>query len=64
MVGFNLLNQTAREYSPARPPAKMISAYLIMFAIRRALSQSRAKLKTTIQSLVDSGEVHPQRHRS
>ena len=57
MVGFNLLNQTARE-SVLRPAMKNDIGVLIMFAIRRALSQP-AKLKSTLQELVDSGEVDP-----
>lgn len=58
MVGFNLLNQTARD-SVLEATIKKDIGVLIMFAIRRALSQS-AKLKATIQSLIDSGEVDPQ----
>ena len=57
MVGFNLLNQTARE-SVLRPAMKHDIGVLIMFAIRRALSQP-ARLKETMQSLVESGEVNP-----
>ncbi len=55
MVGFNLLNQTARESVLAAAIDKDIGV-LIMFAIRRALSQP-AKLKTTIQNLIESGEI-------
>ncbi|MCY4064350.1 MAG: aldo/keto reductase [Chloroflexi bacterium] len=58
MVGFNLLNQTARESVLAAAIEKDIGV-LIMFAIRRALSQ-REKLKTTIQRLIESGEIDPQ----
>ena len=58
MVGFNLLNQTARESVLATAIEKDIGV-LIMFAIRRALSQ-KLKLKTTIQSLISSGEIDPQ----
>ncbi len=58
MVGFNLLNQTARE-SVLEATIKKDIGVLIMFAIRRALSQPE-KLKATIQSLIDSGEVDPQ----
>lgn len=57
MVGFNLLNQSARESVLAAAIDKNIGV-LIMFAIRRALSQ-RAKLKTTIGSLIESGELDP-----
>ena len=57
MVGFNLLNQTARE-TVLRAAIENNIGVLIMFAIRRALSQP-AKLKTTIHSLIESGEVDP-----
>ena len=57
MVGFNLLNQSARE-TVLRAAIENNIGVLIMFAIRRALSQP-AKLKATIQSLIDSGEVDP-----
>ena len=57
MVGFNLLNQTARE-SVLQPAMKHDIGVLIMFAIRRALSQP-AKLKATLQTLIDRGEVDP-----
>lgn len=57
MVGFNLLNQTARESVLAAAIENDIGV-LIMFAIRRALSQ-RAKLKSTIESLIESGEIDP-----
>jgi len=57
MVGFNLLNQSARE-SVLGAAIENDIGVLIMFAIRRALSQP-AKLKATIQSLIDSGEVDP-----
>ena len=55
MVGFNLLNQTARE-SVLRPAMENDIGVLIMFAIRRALSRP-AKLKSTLQRLIKSGEV-------
>ena len=57
MVGFNLLNQSARD-SVLRPAMKHDIGVLIMFAIRRALSQP-AKLKATLQTLVEHGEVDP-----
>lgn len=57
MAGFNLLNQTARE-SVLRPAMKNDIGVLIMFAIRRALSQPE-KLKATLQTLIDSGEIDP-----
>lgn len=55
MVGFNLLNQTARE-TVLQPAIKQDIGVLIMFAIRRALSQGDM-LKSTLESLIDSGEV-------
>jgi aryl-alcohol dehydrogenase-like predicted oxidoreductase len=55
MVGFNLLNQTARE-TVFRAAIEKGIGVLIMFAVRRALSQP-AKLKSTLQSLIDSGEI-------
>ncbi len=55
MVGFNLLNQTARE-TVLRPALEHDIGTLIMFAVRRALSQP-AKLRATVQSLLDSGEL-------
>ena len=58
MVGFNLLNQKARE-SVLRAAIANDIGVLIMFAIRRALSRP-AKLKATIQELIASGEVDPQ----
>ncbi len=57
MVGFNLLNQTARE-TVLRAAIEKDIGVLIMFAIRRALSRP-AKLKATIESLLESGEVDP-----
>ena len=58
MVGFNLLNQTARE-SVLRPARANDIGVLIMFAIRRALSQP-ALLKATLQTLIDNGEIEPE----
>ena len=55
MVGFNLLNQTARE-SVLRPAIEHDIGVLVMFAIRRALSQP-AKLKSTLEQLIESGEI-------
>lgn len=55
MVGFNLLNQTARDTVLRRAQAHDIGV-LIMFAVRRALSQP-AKLRATIQTLIASGEI-------
>ena len=55
MVGFNLLNQRARE-SVLRAAIKEDIGVLIMFAVRRALSQPE-KLKTALQQLIESGEI-------
>ncbi|MDE2635528.1 MAG: aldo/keto reductase [Chloroflexota bacterium] len=55
MVGFNLLNQHARE-SVLRPAIEHDIGVLIMFAVRRALSQP-AKLKSTLEQLIESGEI-------
>lgn len=55
MVGFNLLNQGAREAVLRDALAKDIGV-LIMFAVRRALSQPD-KLKATLQALIASGEL-------
>ena len=55
MVGFNLLNQGARN-AVLRPALQKDIGVLIMFAVRRALSQPE-KLKATLQALVESGEL-------
>lgn len=55
MVGFNLLNQGARE-AVLRDAIERDIGVLIMFAVRRALSQPD-KLKTTLQTLIESGEL-------
>ena len=55
MVGFNLLNQKARE-SVLRPAIEHDIGVLIMFAVRRALSQP-AKLKSTLEQLIENGEI-------
>jgi aryl-alcohol dehydrogenase-like predicted oxidoreductase len=55
MVGFNLLNQAARE-SVLRPAIQHDTGVLVMFAIRRVLSQP-AKLKSTLDQLIKSGEI-------
>ncbi|MCY4018215.1 MAG: aldo/keto reductase [Chloroflexi bacterium] len=55
MVGFNLLNQTARETVLARAIEKEIGV-LIMFAVRRALSRPD-HLRRTLESLIESGEI-------
>ena len=49
MVGFNLLNQSARATVLPAARQKDIGV-LIMFAVRLALSQP-AKLRSTIQAL-------------
>ncbi|MYD09278.1 MAG: aldo/keto reductase [Chloroflexi bacterium] len=55
MVGFNLLNQGARDAVLRDAIAKDIGV-LIMFAVRRALSQPD-KLKETLGALIESGEL-------
>ncbi len=58
MVGFNLLNQTARRSVLPAAIEKNIGV-LIMFAVRRALSRPD-KLAATLQALIDSGELEPE----
>ena len=55
MVGFNLLNQTARETVLAGALEKQIGV-LIMFAVRLALSRPDL-LRSTLASLIKSGEL-------
>lgn len=55
MVGFNLLNQGARE-AVLQAAIKQDIGVLIMFAVRRALSQPD-KLKATLEALIESGEL-------
>ncbi len=55
MVGFNLLNQGARA-AVLRPAIEKDIGVLIMFAVRRALSQPE-KLKATLQALIEGGEL-------
>lgn len=57
MVGFNLLNQTARTTVFPATQAKQIGV-LIMFAVRRALSDL-ATLRATLDSLIAAGQVDP-----
>ena len=57
MVGFNLLNQSARDRVLARTREKNIGV-LDMFAVRRALSRPEA-LRTLMQDLADQGLVDP-----
>ena len=55
MVGFNLLNQTARSTVFTVAQEQDIGV-LIMFAIRRALSQMD-KLRLVVRSLIETGEL-------
>ena len=57
MVGFNILNQTAREQIFAQSMAKNIGVQ-IMFAVRRALSDPE-RLRVELQTLIDKGEIDP-----
>jgi aryl-alcohol dehydrogenase-like predicted oxidoreductase len=57
MIGFNLLNQTARDAVFPGTMAQNV-AVQIMFAVRRALSQPD-KLREAMQQLVDAGQVDP-----
>jgi len=57
MVGFNILNQSARERVFPRTIAKDIGV-LIMFAVRRALSQPE-RLKATLDELIERGQLDP-----
>lgn len=57
MVGFNVLNQSARD-SVLIPSIEKNLGILIMFAIRRALSQPKY-FRTTIQQLIDEGQIDP-----
>ena len=58
MVGFNLLNQSARERVFPKTIEKNIGV-LIMFAVRRALSRPE-RLAQTIDELVAAGQLDPQ----
>lgn len=57
MVGFNLLNPSARHRIFPRTRARDIGT-LIMFAVRRALSNP-AHLRTTLAGLIDRGKLDP-----
>ena len=57
MVGFNILNQCAREQVLTDAIQKNIGI-LIMFAVRRALSRPE-KLRETIQELIENGQLDP-----
>lgn len=57
MIGFNILNQTARQAVFPGTMARNV-AVQIMFAVRRALSQ-RDKLIAALQELIAAGELEP-----
>ncbi|RYZ10079.1 MAG: aldo/keto reductase [Myxococcales bacterium] len=57
MVGFNLLNQSARERVFAATRAKNVGT-LIMFAVRRALSRPD-RLREVLSELQQSGQLSP-----
>jgi aryl-alcohol dehydrogenase-like predicted oxidoreductase len=57
MVGFNILNQSARERVLAETQTRAIGV-LCMFAVRDALSQDE-KLRQTIAELVQRGQLDP-----
>ena len=57
MVGFNMLNQSARELVLGPAMEKNVGI-LIMFAVRLALSRTE-RLQEVIQALITSGEVDP-----
>ena len=55
MVGFNMLNHTARD-SVLRPAAERDIGTMIMFAVRRAFSRPE-RLRELLAELADRGEV-------
>ena len=57
MVGFNILNQTARDRVLQTAMEKDIGI-LIMFAVRLALSRQE-RLKEVVQELVERGQLDP-----
>lgn len=57
MVGFNLLNQSARNLVFPKTMEKNIGV-LIMFAVRRALSQPE-RLRQCIQELLENKQIDP-----
>jgi aryl-alcohol dehydrogenase-like predicted oxidoreductase len=57
MVGFNVLNQSARQRVLAKTREKNIGT-LCMFAVRHALSQPEA-LKAVVQKLIEEGQIDP-----
>lgn len=57
MVGFNMLNQTARNYVFPKTMEKNIGV-LIMYAVRRALSQPE-RLRQCIQESLENNQIDP-----
>ena len=57
MVGFNILNQSARERVFSRTIKKDIGV-LVMFAVRRALSQPE-RLRANLEELIARGQLDP-----
>lgn len=57
MVGFNILNQTARDHVFPFTQSQDV-AVQIMFAVRRALSQPD-KLVAALKTLIDEGQLDP-----
>jgi L-galactose dehydrogenase len=57
MVGFNILNQSARERVFRRTIEQDIGV-LIMFAVRRALSQPE-RLQANLKELIERGQLDP-----
>nr|MDO8109598.1 aldo/keto reductase [Candidatus Sigynarchaeota archaeon] len=57
MVGFNILNQSARDRVLTKAMEKNIGI-LVMYAVRRALSNP-ARLRAAIHALIAEGKVNP-----
>lgn len=57
MIGFNILNQTARQQIFPQTQAQNV-AVQIMFAVRRVLSQPE-KLVVAVQELINLGQLDP-----
>jgi len=57
MIGFNIINQSAREHVFPHTIAKGIGV-LGMFAVRRALSRAE-RLRAVMQDLIERGQVAP-----
>jgi aryl-alcohol dehydrogenase-like predicted oxidoreductase len=57
MVGFSILNQSARQRVFPRTTEKRIGV-LIMFAVRRALSNPE-RLRAVVGELIERGELDP-----